>query len=66
MQLKYLNLIRTMSLKKPVLWNCVLQVQLHISLPDKIFKAFFQKQNHYEELFFVIIFFIIIMQKLSK
>ena len=35
----------TMSLiKKSVLWNCVLQVQLYISLPDTIFDEFLQ--NH--------------------
>ena len=33
-------------IKKPVLWNCVLQVQLYISLPHNIFEAFLQKQNH--------------------
>ena len=33
------------SIKKPVLWNCVLQVQLYIFLPDKIFEVFLQKQN---------------------
>ena len=33
-------------IKKSVLWNCVLQVQLYISLPDKIFEVFLQKQNH--------------------
>ena len=39
--------VRTMSLiKKPVLWNCVLQVQLYIFLPDNIFEVFLQKQNH--------------------
>ena len=33
-------------IKKSVLWNCVLQVQLYISLPDNIFEVFLQKQNH--------------------
>ena len=33
-------------IKKPVLWNCVLQVQLYIFLPDNIFEVFLQKQNH--------------------
>ena len=33
-------------IKKPVLWNCVLQVQLYISLSDNIFEVFLQKQNH--------------------
>ena len=33
-------------IKKPVLWNCALQVQLYISLPDDIFEIFLQKQNH--------------------
>ena len=31
-------------IKKSVLWNCVLQVQLYISLPDTIFDEFLQ--NH--------------------
>ena len=33
-------------IKKSVLWNCVLQVQLYISLPDNIFEVFLQNQNH--------------------
>ena len=33
-------------IKKSVLWNGVLQVQLYISLPDNIFEIFLQKQNH--------------------
>ena len=32
-------------IKKPVLWNCVLHVQLYTSLPDNIFEVFLQKQN---------------------
>ena len=31
-------------IKKPVLWTCVLQVQLYISLPDNIFEVFLQKK----------------------
>ena len=31
-------------IKKSVLWNCVLQVQLYISLPDTIFDVFLE--NH--------------------
>ena len=54
MQLKYLKRAcsdneRACSdneVKKPVLWNCVLQVQLYISLRDNIFEAFLKKQNH--------------------
>ena len=33
-------------IKKPVLWSCVLQVQLYIFLPDNIFEVFLQKQHH--------------------
>ena len=33
-------------IKKPVLWNCVLQVQLYIFLPDNTFEVLLQKQNH--------------------
>ena len=33
-------------IKKSVLWNGVLQVQLYISLPDNIFEVSLQKQNH--------------------
>ena len=47
MQLEYIKRARSNNeFKKPVLWNCVLQIQLYISLPDKIFEAFLQKQNH--------------------
>ena len=35
-----------MQLCKLILWNCVLQVHLYISLPDDIFQVFLQKQNH--------------------
>ena len=31
-------------IKKLVLWNCVLQVHLYISLPDNIFAVFLQKK----------------------
>ena len=45
MQLKYRERARLDNeLKKPVLWNCVLQ--LHITLPDNSFKAFLQKIDH--------------------
>ena len=32
-------------IKKSVLWNCVLQVQLYISLPDNIFEVFLPKKK---------------------